>query len=252
MEVTRSSRFPPVTPLYEQDELSEVTGGTLRPGGIALTTEILSSCKPALGSAILDVGCGPGHTVALMASVFGLRATGLDPSALLLAKAEQLLSGVPNATLLQGEATTMPFQPCSFDMVIAECVLSLTCDIGKSLREMYRVLRPGGTLILTDIYRKQVKRQPELANLQSCISHALPLEDIKKGLSNAGLTLLTLQDRSDLLKQLAGQIIFSYGSLEKFWQLFMGADAARKTCRSLATAPLGYYVLIAEKGANNG
>jgi arsenite methyltransferase len=252
MEVTGTSCPQSVTPLYEQDQLSEVTGGTLRPGGIALTTEILGSCKPAPGSAILDVGCGLGHTVALMASVLGLRATGLDSSAVLLAKAAQLLSGMPNVSLLQGEATTIPCQPRCFDMVITECVLSLTGDIGKSLREMYRVLRPGGILILTDIYRKQVELQPELPNLQSCISHALPLEDIKKGLSNAGLTLLIFQDRSDLLRQLAGQIIFSYGSLEKFWQLFMGAEAARQTCCSLATAPLGYYVLIAEKGADNG
>ncbi len=252
MEVTSTSSQEAIRPLYEQDELSVVTGGTLRPGGIALTTEILSLCQPAPGSTVLDVGCGPGHTVALMASVFGLRPTGLDPSAILLAKAAQLMSGVSKATFLQGEATAIPCQPHSFDMVIAECVLSLTGDIEKSLREMYRVLRPGGMLILTDIYCMQVERKPELPNLKSCISHALPLEDIKKGLSRAGLSLVTLQDRSNLLKQLAGQIIFSYGSLEKFWQLFMGADAARMTCRSLATAPLGYYVLIAEKGENNG
>ena len=61
--------------------------------------------------------------------------------------------------------------------------------------------------------------------------------------------LHTLRDRSDLLKQLAGQIIFSYGSLEKFWQLFMGAEAARRTSCALATAQLGYYVLIAKKSA---
>ena len=237
------------TTLYEQEELSQVTGGTLRPGGIALTTEILTSCKPIPGSTILDVGCGPGHTVALMASVFGLRPTGLDPSAAMLARAAR---HAPNASFLQGEATAIPCEPQIFDTVISECVLSLTGDIGKSLREMYRVLRPGGMLILTDIYCKQAGRQPDLPNLQTCINHALPLETIEQHLCQTGFILHTLRDRSDLLKQLAGQIIFSYGSLEKFWQLFMGAEAARRTSCALATAQLGYYVLIAKKGDYHG
>jgi ubiquinone/menaquinone biosynthesis C-methylase UbiE len=249
MEPTSSYGPALVTPLYEQDELSLLTGGTLRPGGIALTTEILTCCKPSPGCTVLDVGCGPGHTVALMTTVFGLRATGLDPSAAMLAKAA---CQTPDATFFQGEATAIPCKSHSFEMVISECVLSLTGDIEKSLREMSRVLRPGGLLILTDIYCKQSGLKPDLPNLQSCISSALPLEIIEKGLYNAGFTLHTLRDRSDLLKQLAGQIIFSYGSLEKFWQLFMGAEAARRTSCALATVPLGYYVLIAEKGANNG
>jgi SAM-dependent methyltransferase len=249
MDMTCSYSPSSVTALYEQEELSLVTGGTLRPGGLALTTEILTCCKPSPGCTVLDVGCGPGHTVALMSTVFGLRATGLDPSAAMLAKAA---CQTQDAIFLQGEATAIPCKSHSFDMVISECVLSLTGDIEKSLREMSRVLRPGGLLLLTDIYCKQSGLKPDLPNLQSCISHALPLEIIKKGLYNAGFTLHTFRDRSDLLKQLAGQIIFSYGSLEKFWQLFMGDEAARKTCCALAAIPLGYYVLIAEKGANNG
>ena len=63
--------------------------------------------------------------------------------------------------------------------------------------------------------------QVDLPGLKSCITHALPLEDIEEGLAQAGFTLLSFKDRSDLLKQLAGQIIFTCGSLEKFWQLFM-------------------------------
>jgi SAM-dependent methyltransferase len=238
-----------VTPLYEQDELSLLTGGTLRPGGLALTTEILTCCKPSPGCSVLDVGCGPGHTVALMTTDFGLRVTGLDTSAAMLAKAACL---TPDANFLKGEATAIPCKSHSFEMVISECVLSLTGDIDKSLQEMFRVLRPGGLLILTDIYCKKSGLKPDLPNLRSCIGSALPLEIIEKGLYNAGFTLHTLRDRSDLLKQLAGQIIFSYGSLEKFWQLFMGAEAARRTSCALAAVPLGYYLLIAEKGVNNG
>ncbi len=167
----------------------------------------------------------------------------------MLAKAAE---HVPSAAFLQGEATAIPCESRTFEMVISECVLSLTGDIESSLKEMNRVLQPGGLLILTDIYRKQADRQPDLPNLKSCITHALPLETIKEALCNAGFTLRVLCDRSDLLKQLAGQIIFSYGSLEKFWQVFMGAEEARRTCCALSTNPLGYYMLIAEKGASHG
>ena len=114
---------------------------------------------------------------------------------------------------------------------------------------MYRVLRPGGTVVITDIYRKNNKLKPDLPNLHSCIAHALPLEKIETGLENAGFATPNLVDRSDLLKQLAGQIIFSYGSLEKFWQLYMEEKEAQQTCCALSTVPLGYYVLIAQKGA---
>jgi len=235
--------------LYEQEELSQVTGGTLRPGGLTLTSELLACRRPSSDSAILDVGCGAGHTAALLGTYFGLRPTGLDPSATLLAQA---VHRAPATAFIQGVATAIPCRSQGFETVIAECVLSLTGDIEQSLREMYRVLQPGGLLFLSDIYRKQAGPKPQLSELQSCITHARSLATIEKGLSTAGFTLSLLQDRSELLKQLAGQIIFSYGSLEKFWQLFMGVEAARQTCCALAAAPLGYYALIAEKGAHYG
>ncbi|MBV5328883.1 MAG: methyltransferase domain-containing protein [Chlorobium sp.] len=249
MQATCLNPPAPAVTLYEQDELFELTGGTLRPGGLALTAELLSFCNLAPGSTVLDIGCGPGHTLNLLASNFGLRATGLDPSAAMLAKAAEQ---APTAALLQGSALAIPCDDQRFDGIICECVLSLTGDIQTSLGEMHRVLQPGGLLILTDIYCKGPQRQPSLPQLQSCISSALPLETITEGLGRAGFTRVARRERSDLLKQLAGQIIFSYGSLEKFWQLFMGAEAARQTCCALATAPLGYYVLIAKKGFRHG
>jgi arsenite methyltransferase len=240
---------PVLRSLYEQEELSLVTGGALRPGGLALTSELITSCRVAPGAAVLDVGCGPGHTMALLASGFGLRPTGLDPSGLMLARAARLL---PAASLLQGVATAIPCGQHSFDMVITECVLSLTGDLEQSFREIYRVLRPAGRLIVTDIYCKGPEAGPALPNLKSCISQARPLASIEQALDTAGFIRHTLRDRSDLLRQLAGEIIFRYGSLERFWQQFMGAEAARRTCCSLAAVPLGYYVLIAQKGPRYG
>jgi SAM-dependent methyltransferase len=249
MQATCLTPLAPAVTLYEQDELCEVTGGTLRPGGLTLTSELLHFCNLKPGSAMLDIGCGPGHTLNLMASRFGLLPTGLDPSETMLEKAARQ---APAAELIQGSATAIPCENQRFDGIVCECVLSLTGDITASLQEMHRVLRPGGVLILTDIYCKRPELQPDLPDLQSCASRALPLDAVTDGLEQAGFTLVSLRERSDLLKQLAGQIIFSHGSLEKFWQLFMGEDEARRTCCALAAAPLGYYALVAKKGVRHG
>jgi len=238
----------PVT-LYEQDALHALTGGTLRPGGLVLTEELLHFCNFASGSTVLDIGCGPGHSLELMARALGLCPTGIDPSPAMLAKASQQ---APMAALHQASAVAIPCNTASFDGVLCECVLSLTEDLSISLAEMHRVLKPEGRLILTDIYCKQRSLQTRLPELKSCISRALPLETITGALIRAGFSLTLVRDRSDLLKQLAGQIIFSYGSLEKFWGLFMDSDAAHRTSCALAAAPLGYYMLVAEKGGLHG
>jgi len=249
MDARPASIPQPMMPLYQQEELARTTGGPLRPGGIALTGRLLQRCALAPGSAVLDVGCGPGHSLALMASVFGLKATGIDPSPTMLDEAAR---NAPAAALLRAEATAIPCGGRSFDAVICECVLSLTGDIAASLEEMHRVLRPGGILILTDIYCKKPGGKSDLQGLQSCISHARPLDVIAGGLGRAGFSPVSFEDRSDALRQLAGQIIFTFGSLEKFWQLFMGAEAARRTCCALATTPLGYYALITQKEEDHG
>lgn len=249
MHATCLFRTSAPVPLYEQDELQALTGGTLRPGGKELTRDLLDFCQFVPGSTMLDIGCGPGHSLEMMARNFGLCPTGIDPSPAMLAKAAQQ---APMATLHQGTANALPCADGAFDGVLCECVLSLTEDMDASLSEMHRVLKAEGRLILTDIYCKQLSLQARLPELKSCISRALPLETITDGLIRAGFSLTLLRDRSDLLKQLAGQIIFSYGSLEKFWALFMDNEAAQRTSCALATAPLGYYVLVAEKGGLHG
>ena len=88
--------------------------------------------------------------------------------------------------------------------------------------------------------------------LTTCLSRALPLTAIIDALTRTGYSLPLVRDRSDLLKQLAGQIIFSCGSLEQFWSLFMDPDNARRTACTLAGARLGYYALVAVKGAHHG
>lgn len=238
----------PVRALYERNQLPALTGGPLRPGGLTLTGELLRFAAPAPGTEALDIGCGPGHSLALMAGTYQLIPHGLDSSSAMLALAAL---AAPEAILTQGSATALPYPDHRFRLVSCECVLSLTGDMGRALQEMYRVLAPGGRLILTDLYCRNPHQQPLPAEIVSCASHARPLTVITEGLNRAGFSLLTLRDRTDLLRQLAGQIIFTHGSLEAFWRLFMAEEAARRTSCALAAARLGYYALVAEKGVEH-
>ncbi|MBU0908658.1 MAG: class I SAM-dependent methyltransferase [Proteobacteria bacterium] len=235
------------TPLLcEQQELQQITGDTLRPGGIALTRRAMEFCNLPARSTILDVGCGYGQTMALLASQFGLAPTGLDPSSSMLWKAASLCPDMP---LLLAEADAIPVQNDFFDAIISECVLSLTGNMQASLQEMWRVLAPGGKLVLTDIYVRKATPLPDAhpAEIRSCLHGAVPLETLEIYLKSAGFTIHLFEDHTAMLRQLAGQIIFSYGSLAAFWQLFLGADKAAFTCSSLATAKPGYCLLIAAK-----
>lgn len=237
--------FPQPCSLYEQEELADLTGGMLRPGGVDLTTRAIQLCGLPPGAAVLDVGCGPGHTLSLLANRFQLRPVGLDKSDSMLLQAA---AANPAITLVQGEATAIPLRDAGFDGLISECVLSLTGDIATSLSEMRRVLKPGGKLALTDIFVRSTETQGNSAvpAMRSCLTAALPLETIKAAIETAGFSILHFEDHSTALKQLAGQIIFSFGSLEAFWGLFMEREEAHNACCSLSAARPGYYLLIAE------
>lgn len=248
----RSSPAPSynaTTPLYEQESLHQVTGGLLRPGGMALTSQLITMADLAARSVILDVGCGTGHTLELLKKRYAFYPIGLDPSPRMLAKG---VAQAPDVPRVQATAAALPFSSGCCDGLMAECSLSLTEDMAASLGEMHRVLRPEGKLLLSDIYRKDGGQKQTIGCLHSCINTFTSLGEIKTAVEEAGFLLCQLQDCTSLLKQLAGQLIFTYGSMEAFWQLFMDKEKAKGTCALLAKVSLGYYALVAEKRESNG
>ena len=102
------------------------------------------------GGAVLDVGCGP----AVMAAEIlerGCRFWGVDPSAKMIEIGRGRFGHDPRVRLERGDAERLEFPDCSFDAVLCMGVIDSVPDGPTAIREMVRVLRPGGTLVLTFI-----------------------------------------------------------------------------------------------------
>jgi arsenite methyltransferase len=109
----------------------------------------------APGDAILDIGCGAGVDSLVAAVLVGAsgHVTGIDVTSAMIerARAHQAQLGLANVTFQVGEAEALPFPDAAFDAIISNGVFKLALNKAKALEEAYRVLKPGGRLMLADM-----------------------------------------------------------------------------------------------------
>ncbi len=227
--------------LYAHEGVQAETGPTVRPGGFILTDRALEHCSFPAASRMLDVGCGRGATVNRLRTRWHLDGTGIDPSPAMLAHG----TGLP---LIQGVGESLPFADHSMDGVLCECVLGATPDPAKILRECARILKPGGHMILTDIYaRNPLPRDRPPLPMTCCFNGARPLKNHMERVREQGLTPWLVEDHSSLLRDLAAHIVWNHGSLANFWQtMFPSLDTSCILSRISAIKP-GLFLCIARK-----
>jgi arsenite methyltransferase len=145
------------------------------------------------GEVVLDLGSGGGIDVLLSAKRVGPRglAYGVDMTdeMLDLARANAAEAGVTNAHFLKGEMEDLPLPSGSVDVVISNCVVNLSTDKPTVLREIFRVLRPGGRIGITDVVAEDRLSEAERAERGSyvgCIAGALSKGEYERGLGAAG------------------------------------------------------------------
>lgn len=233
--------------IYENGLLSQTTGDILRPGGFLLTDIGIKNCGFLPGSNVLDIGCGYGATVDRLVSNYQLKAFGIDSSETLLKIGQQKY---PDLSLSKGKGEDLPFSDNSMDGIFCECSLSLMKDMNQALREINRVLKPSGRLIIHDVYARNSVGLHELHefNPNFCLRNAMTKEQIRKALSFNGLQIVYWQDYSQLLVQLTVDLIMTHGSISKFW-IKSGACSSNPSAvqAALKKARVGYFQLIAKK-----
>lgn len=157
------------------------------------------------GETVVDLGCGGGLDVFLAASKVGPsgRAVGIDmtPEMIELARrnAARGNNGQPftNVEFYLATIDKLPLADNSVDCVISNCVINLATDKTAVLREIARVLKPGGRLAVSDIaLKKPIPRELDesVRAYVGCISGALLIEDYRKGLQDAGFSNVEVID----------------------------------------------------------
>lgn len=152
------------------------------------------------GETVLDLGSGGGIDVLLSARRVGPtgKAYGLDMTddMLALARENQKKAGVENVEFLKGEIENIPLPDNSVDVIISNCVINLSADKDKVLREAFRVLKPCGRLAVSDVVvRGDVpeKIRRSLLLWVGCIAGALTDYDYVAKLTKAGFESIEIE-----------------------------------------------------------
>ncbi|HEX9218804.1 MAG TPA: arsenite methyltransferase [Gemmatimonadales bacterium] len=152
------------------------------------------------GESVLDLGSGGGIDVLLSAKRVGAtgKAYGLDMTdeMLALARENQAKAGATNVEFLKGEIENIPLPDAAVDVIISNCVINLSADKRRVLREAFRVLRPGGRFAVSDVVCRgeipdAVRRSMEL--WVGCVAGALEENEYRQLLNDAGFTDIEIE-----------------------------------------------------------
>jgi ubiquinone/menaquinone biosynthesis C-methylase UbiE len=144
------------------------------------------------GSRVLDVACGPG-LVTLALAPFVAHVTGIDLTPAMLDKARELQAerGLSNLSWKLGRANALPFPDGSFDAVVTRFSFHHLTEPPTALAEMVRTCRPGGRVVVADVYAVTPEQGAEYDRLERLRdpSHvqALRLEELRRLMGESGL-----------------------------------------------------------------
>src|SRR5437660_5052641 len=182
---------PITSNLYDPAQKEQIPGEALEASLGCGNPTALAKLNP--GDVVLDLGSGGGIDVLLSARRVGPtgKAYGLDMTGEMLALANEnkRKAGAENVEFLSGEIENIPLPDSSVDLIISNCVINLSADKGRALREAFRVLKPGGRFAVSDVVVRgevpaAVRRSMEL--WVGCVAGALEEQEYTRLLADAG------------------------------------------------------------------
>jgi arsenite methyltransferase len=184
--------------LYSDSETSALPADAVAASLGCGNPTALAELKP--GEIVLDLGSGGGIDVLLSARRVGPtgKAYGVDMTdeMLALARENQRKANVKNVEFLKGDIENIPQPDSSVDVIISNCVINISADKGRVLKEAFRVLKPGGRLAVSDIVVRgdmpaDIRSRPDLWAL--CVSGALEESEYRSELTTAGFEQIGIE-----------------------------------------------------------
>lgn len=194
------------------------------PGGIALTKRLLALPQASPPAKALDLGAGDGKTVQYLKAQ-GFEAFGID-----------LKLPDKGKNVLYQDMADLAFPDKMFDFCLAECSVSVCRNGPAALGEAYRVLKPGGSLLLSDVFFRK-EGAPSLS-----MPEPLGMECWKKGFLKAGFQIKKIVDETPVWREFF---------LESLWN----GNADGSDCdffRQAGKAGCGYFLAWLVKGGKDG
>lgn len=181
---------------YSQDEMNQVPGGSNLGLGCGNPVAIASLKE---GDVVLDLGSGAGFDAFLASPRVGKtgKVIGVDMTDEMLEKAKENArkGNYQNVEFRKGDIEKLPIEDNSVDVVISNCVINLAPDKQKVFKEAYRVLKPNGRLMVSDVVLlkllpEEIKNNSEL--FVGCVSGAILKQDYLKLMEQVGFTDITV------------------------------------------------------------
>ncbi|ADL13530.1 arsenite methyltransferase [Acetohalobium arabaticum] len=145
------------------------------------------------GQTVLDLGCGAGFDVFLAAREVGIegKVIGVDMTSEMITKARKTAeeNNFENVEFRLGEIEALPAADNSVDVVISNCVINLSVDKEAVFQEIYRVLKSGGRIAISDVVKNNELSEEikdNLENYSRCITGAIPAEELEEIMEKNG------------------------------------------------------------------
>lgn len=195
------------------------------------------------GEVVVDLGSGAGIDLILAAQKVGPngRIIGIDMTEAMLEKAQANIkkSGLKNIEVRKGIIEDMPVETSTVDWVISNCVINLSPEKNKVFKEIHRILKPGGKMLISDIVVEELPpwvRENE-SLYHSCISGAIREKEYLEGLRKAGLTNVKVESRlfytGDQIRALVESELSQMDGIQEFLSSQENRNTLHETLGSL-------------------